>query len=622
MNKTIKCILSLILSISVIFSVCSVSFAAAPPGDPMVYYVQRWLNQQYGHVSGFGSVTENGKTGTNTINGLIRAMQIELGIKDLADNFGPTSQNLYGKAPLKRQDGVTNNKFAILQGALWCKGYNPGYNINEVNGKIEFNAVFDEKVEEAVNQLKQDAGIEADGIVTTNLMKALLSMDSFKLLPSSYGSNPKIREMQQFLNKNYESFVGLSPCDGVYGRNTNIALIKALQTEEGIPKGSLSSNFGQSTKRCCPELPYIINENAAKKYDTNAYYTDDQIKSFTMLLQYSLMANGFYNGAVDGIYNEETKSSVIKCQQLYKLTENGIANIDVWMALLTSKGNPDRSALACDCATILTDPTATTLYNNGYRYVGRYLTGTYNGGISKAITRKEANLIFEKGLRFFPIYQTTARQSSYFTVKQGELDAQAAYEASQKLGLPKDTIIYFAVDYDCMDYDVRNIIIPYFEAVYNNLTPKGYRVGIYGPRNACSKVSNAGFAVASFVGDMSTGFSGNLGYPIPSNWAFDQFATVSVGSGAGKIEIDKDAFSGIDKGVGSLDPVADYSKYSKGDVNCDNTVNMEDYQVLYDVSIGRHIITDDILNLGDLNLDGAIDSFDAIELQYAIINAE
>lgn len=51
---------------------------------------------------------------------------------------------------------------------------------------------------------------------------------------------------------------------------------------------------------------------------------------------------------------------------------------------------------------------------------------------------------------------------------------------------------------------------------------------------------------------MSTGFSGNLGFPIPDNWAFDQFYTVTVGSGSGQIEIDKDAYSGRDIGVSRL----------------------------------------------------------------------
>lgn len=52
------------------------------------------------------------------------------------------------------------------------------------------------------------------------------------------------------------------------------------------------------------------------------------------------------------------------------------------------------------------------------------------------------------------------------------------------------------------------------------------------------RVSNLGYAYSSFVGDMSTGFSGNLGFKMPSNWAFDQFVTTTIGSGNGEIEID------------------------------------------------------------------------------------
>lgn len=50
--------------------------------DEMVLETQKWLNKTYGNVSGFGSVPENGKTGWDTIYGLIRATQVELGILD------------------------------------------------------------------------------------------------------------------------------------------------------------------------------------------------------------------------------------------------------------------------------------------------------------------------------------------------------------------------------------------------------------------------------------------------------------------------------------------------------------------------------------------------------------
>ena len=66
-------------------------------GDPMVYLTQRWLNQEYSDVPGFGSVPENGKTGWDTVYGLLRALQHELGITELANNFGPTTSSLYSK---------------------------------------------------------------------------------------------------------------------------------------------------------------------------------------------------------------------------------------------------------------------------------------------------------------------------------------------------------------------------------------------------------------------------------------------------------------------------------------------------------------------------------------------
>jgi peptidoglycan hydrolase-like protein with peptidoglycan-binding domain len=56
---------------------------------------------------------------------------------------------------------------------------------------------------------------------------------------------------------------------------------------------------------------------------------------------------------------------------------------------------------------------------------------------------------------------------------------------------------------------------------------------------------------------MSSGFSGNLGYPLPTNWAFDQISTLTVGSGTGAIEIDNNIASGRDTGQGDFDAGAD-----------------------------------------------------------------
>ena len=58
-------------------------------------------------------------------------------------------------------------------------------------------------------------------------------------------------------------------------------------------------------------------------------------------------------------------------------------------------------------------------------------------GNTKKITRSEAQIIFDVGLSFFPIYQTSADENSYFTSDQGAIDANAAIAAAAELGIPK-----------------------------------------------------------------------------------------------------------------------------------------------------------------------------------------
>ena len=63
--------------------------------DQMVLKTQQWLNSTYGNKTGFGSVQETGNTGWDTINALIRALQIELGITATANNFGSGTQSRF-----------------------------------------------------------------------------------------------------------------------------------------------------------------------------------------------------------------------------------------------------------------------------------------------------------------------------------------------------------------------------------------------------------------------------------------------------------------------------------------------------------------------------------------------
>ena len=532
--------------------------ATAQPRDDQVRMVQIWLNQNYKSVfeAHDFTVSEDGITGGNTVKGLLYALQYELKV-EVDGAWGNDTAAAYEQQILSY--GSKNSLVPILQCALWCKGYSPGYdNVHVVDGIVSYDDDFDEDIEAAIIRLKTDAYGSAaqNGTVTVNVMKALMSMDSFQRIN---GGDETVREFQQYLNRTYEDYAGLSPCDGVYGANTNRALIRSLQKEVGLPLDKTDGIFGTDTRDVCPEIPYSKNSSAARKFsdDPNVkgpYYTSDEIGRFTKLLQFALYVNGSNNIVFDGVFGSSTSQAIQSFQKDYSLSITGTANPTTWMSLLSSNGDPDRSALGLDCATILDDDKVKALYNRGYRYVGRYLTGTYDGGKSKALTVEEANAILNNGMRFFPIYQTSANRPEYFIVGKGTSDAKAAIEAAMALGIPKDTIIYFAVDFDTMDYQVTDLILPYFQEVHEVMSESIYRTGIYGTRNTCSRVAEAGYTCSSFVGDMSSGFSGNLGYKIPEDWAFDQFFTVKNDTSLG-FEIDKDAVSGRDQGVSYLDTV-------------------------------------------------------------------
>lgn len=166
----------------------------------------------------------------------------------------------------------------------------------------------------------------------------------------------------------------------------------------------------------------------------------------------------------------------------------------------------------------------------------------------KVIKPGELATIMASGLAVYPIYQTYGATASYFSASQGYADGLAAVMWARYHGFKAGTRIYFAVDFDALDFQVTDNVLPHFEAIARAVAIYGkeFAVGIYGARNVCSRVAQAGHTSASFVSDMSTGFSGNLGFPLPADWAFDQIKTLSVGTGAGQIEIDNNIASGRD----------------------------------------------------------------------------
>ncbi|MBC1562584.1 glycoside hydrolase domain-containing protein [Listeria booriae] len=507
--------------------------------DEMVRQVQSWLNKTYDKYvakGDFQTIPENGKTGWTTVYALTRALQIELGISPTADNFGPTTEKLFKPLTIGASDAKPTNLNYILQGAFYCKGYSPG----------GFTGVFGGQTQIAVKMFQKDAGLATqDGVVSTIIMKSLLDMSAFQTVSGgTYG----VRTVQQNLNRDYSAWIGkLVPCDGLYGRDTNTSLIYALQKEEGMARTTANGNFGPGTTTSLTNLIPTFASN----------------KALVLLLQYSLACNGLPINQFSGVYDAETTNLVKRYQEFMKMSiTTGAITMGTFKALLSSAGDTNRSATACDTSYVLNTDQIDTLWNAGYRYVGRYLTGNViRGGVRvpKAMNPTEIAAILKKGLKIFPIYQDGGYEIPYFEVPfQGISDGYKAIDAAYNLGFPAGTTIYFAVDLDAYDYQITDLIIPYFQnlraAFKQNQALRSYQIGVYGARNVCSRLKNAGLVDNVFVADMSTGFSGNLGFPMPDDWAFDQYFEMSIGTGNGKLDIDKVTYSGVDKGVSAVTP--------------------------------------------------------------------
>lgn len=90
--------------------------------DQMVLKAQQWANATYGSVAGYVSCSEDGVTGWSTMFSLTRALQYELGITSLSDNFGSTTMSrltIYGNVGISSSN---INMRIIAEAALYCKG--------------------------------------------------------------------------------------------------------------------------------------------------------------------------------------------------------------------------------------------------------------------------------------------------------------------------------------------------------------------------------------------------------------------------------------------------------------------------------------------------------------------
>jgi peptidoglycan hydrolase-like protein with peptidoglycan-binding domain len=451
---------------------------------------------------------------------LVRALQHELGITELSDSFGAhTLAELTERGGIRRDE--TGAPVSILQCGLVCKGYQLG----EINGKVDRDTAA------ALTTMSHDAGIpvaaypHADDAVAPKTVKALLNLDSYRVRPNG---STKLREIQRRLNggghlDRPEMFV--IACDGVMSRQTHRCLVRTIQFELGLSDEEATGSVNPATRAG-------LRTRTVRQGATGVW---------VRLFSAALTINGY--GACTDRFDQALTEAVRRFQDFSALRVSGIGDYPTFAQTLVSNGDPERAGTACDGITEITPARARALREAGYLIIGRYLD-ELPGGLKKKIRPGELKTIFAHGLKVFPISQYLGRTRNYFTGEQGIKDAERAHDAAVEHGFNPDTVLYFAVDYDAAPNDVESHIVPYFNGVVTGLTTKGKRYvpAVYGPRAVCSQLAEKVGTRFSFIAGMSTGYTGNLGHPLPTNWSFNQIAGVTLDTEDGKLSIDKNTY--------------------------------------------------------------------------------
>jgi len=517
------------------------------PADIYVYRTQKWVNETYDTASGYVVCSETGYTGWPTVLSLTQGLQHELGISPTVQNFGPgTFDAVKNRGLLPGEDGNAN-LIRIYNGALWAKGYWTSTDLGN----------WTKDSEDALAQFYGDVGLPYADLgqrraLWPHVVRALMRMDQFRKVQ---GGDDVIRSIQQRLNSRYVASVGipamgLVPCDGVYSRDVQQGLMMAIQYETGIALNSINGYFGPGTQAALKgkgsttltgDLRYLFR--AACYFNSPTYTPQGATKYLAADIGIDTQT-GTHLGWVQNF------------QRFSQIPVTGHNDYTTWAQLLVSSGDTSRDAAGCDGITEITAERGRLLKANGYEIVGRFLDEHLSPGdpyyLGKALKPGEPQTILNAGLRFFPIFQYNGTQLENFTYDKGRDQGGKAHQKAVEHRIGPRTCIYFAIDYDATDEEIDSHVLPYFRGVRDGLADFGsrYTFGVYGSRNVCIRISREGGATWSFVSGMSWGFSGNLGFPLPENWSFNQIKEYDFQPGWG---LDHNIWRlGSDPGVSAL----------------------------------------------------------------------
>jgi hypothetical protein len=191
---------------------------------------------------------------------------------------------------------------------------------------------------------------------------------------------------------------------------------------------------------------------------------------------------------------------------------------------------------------------AAALRRAGVKTVFRYYSRDSKPGAEKRLHRDEAVALAKAGLRIGAFYEGKLGDTlENFSAETGKADADYARRyASEVIGQPAGSTIYFGVDFDVDHAGLTERVIPYFEAVAASFAADTgkphYDIGAYGSGYLCRMLLDRELVSKTFLAQ-STGWKEYDSFLSSRRWTVWQ----QYGDVIGGIECDPDV-----AGAGSI----------------------------------------------------------------------
>ncbi len=161
-------------------------------------------------------------------------------------------------------------------------------------------------------------------------------------------------------------------------------------------------------------------------------------------------------------------------------------------------------------------------------FVGRYYRS--NTSSWPKLTVSEAKVLSAAGLYIVALWEGASDHASYFTYSDGVRDAAIAFAEAVQIGQPKDTPIYFAVDFDANHDEISEQINAYFRGIAAGFQAASagspfYQVGVYGSGSTCSWLLKNRRVTKTWLA-LSSGWSGSKDF---DNWDIKQATGLKLG---------------------------------------------------------------------------------------------